>query len=220
MEAEFAAALAEGESKANEEEALEGEEEKESPPKVIGVVEKVSPSKKGKHDVLHYDGYSYNFRSAGKKGVLTYLCIKKNTASIKCLGFMKCLKEDGIYKVTAVRHHTSHGPDNYVAKRKEFNKELIARCSHVDAKPSKIVTQMQEKMTKRERLKYPLADSLRRIGDAQKRKLLPSAADNPKSKTLIGRQMNCLSFACIEVLTSLIAYPLCFHHLEFDTVTM
>ena len=199
MEALWAKALAEGEEK--EEEAVEEplKEEKESTLKIIGVVDQVSPSKKGKHFVLHWNGRTYSFKCVGANGVMTYVCIKKNTPDVMCLGYIKCLKEDendefGLW-IIFVRPCSDHPLDNSVVKRKEFIKELKEKSNSVDAIPSKIVTSMMEHMTPRERLKLPNQDSLRRIASAQKRKLLPSVADNPKSKTLIGRQIKYFSLA-------------------------
>ena len=194
MEALWEKALAEGAEKAEEalEPLEEPLEEEESTPTIIGVVDEVSPSKKGKHFVLHWNGRSFNFKRIGANGVSTHVCIKKNTPDVKCIGYIQCLKEDENDEfplwIIFVRDCTDHPLDNSVAKRKEFIKELKLKSKSVDAIPSKLVTSMMEHMTPRERLKFPNQDSLRRIASAQKRKFLPSFYDNPTSKTLIGRQ--------------------------------
>ena len=188
MEALWEKALAEGATKEEEpvEEALEVVESTPSF-NLLGVCE-ISLSKKGKHFCLHYEGRTYNFKCE-VDGVFTHYCIKKNTPDVKCIGYIKSLKEaEDVYWVISVRPCTDHPIDNYVVKRKEFIKELRKKSNSVDANPSNIVTTMMEHMSQRERLKYQNADSLRRIASAQKRKHLPFFTENPKSKTLIGRQ--------------------------------
>ena len=83
--------------------------------KVIGVAIALpgQRSKKGESIVLHFDGRAYNLKAKNMDGTQKWVCNKRSTDGVKCLGFMYVIHEEGVYKVVSVREHNGHPKDSY-----------------------------------------------------------------------------------------------------------